>query len=55
MPITDVVKKQLAQKRRLFFKVCLRCGGKNPLSAKRCRRCRSEDLRLKNRALGVKK
>jgi large subunit ribosomal protein L40e len=55
VPIADVVKKQIAQRRRLFFKVCLRCGTRNPLAASRCRKCRSEDLRLKNRALGVKK
>ncbi|MCL4437042.1 MAG: 50S ribosomal protein L40e [Thaumarchaeota archaeon] len=55
MPITDAVKKQIAQKRRLYFKICLRCGSKNPISATRCRKCRSPDLRLKNRALGVKK
>ncbi|MCP8310048.1 MAG: 50S ribosomal protein L40e [Candidatus Methylarchaceae archaeon HK02M1] len=55
MPITDVIKKQLAQKRRLFFKICLKCGSKNPLSATRCRKCRSESLRLKNRSLGAKK
>lgn len=55
MPITDVMKKQLAQKRKLFFKICLRCGSKNPILATRCRKCKSEDLRLKNRALGAKK
>ncbi|MEM1995056.1 MAG: 50S ribosomal protein L40e [Nitrososphaerales archaeon] len=55
MPITDAIKKQLAQKRKLFFKICLRCGKKNPITATRCRKCRSEDLRLKNRTLGAKK
>jgi large subunit ribosomal protein L40e len=55
MPITDVAKKQLAQKRKLFFKICLRCGKKNAITATRCRRCRSDDLRLKNRTLGAKK
>lgn len=55
MPIADAVKKQIAQKRRLFFKVCMRCGRKNSIEAIRCRECRSDDLRLKNRALGVKK
>jgi large subunit ribosomal protein L40e len=55
MPITDAFKKQLAQKRRLFFKICLRCGGKNALVAERCRKCRGGPLRLKNRALGAKK
>ncbi|MEM3437441.1 MAG: 50S ribosomal protein L40e [Nitrososphaerales archaeon] len=55
MPITDVMKKQLAQKRKLFFKICLKCGLKNSIAATRCRKCKSEDLRLKNRALAVKK
>ncbi len=55
MPITDATKKQMAQKRRLFFKICLRCGSKNPISATRCRKCHAQALRLKNRALGVKK
>ncbi|MDG6997604.1 MAG: 50S ribosomal protein L40e [Nitrososphaerota archaeon] len=48
-------KKQIAQKRRLFFKICLVCGSKNSISATRCRKCKHEALRLKNRALGVKK
>ncbi|MEE9586138.1 MAG: 50S ribosomal protein L40e [Nitrososphaerales archaeon] len=55
MPITDVVKKQIAQKRRLYFKICLKCGRKNPITATRCRSCRSSALRTKNRSLGVKK
>ena len=55
MPITDVEKKQIAQKRRLFFKICMRCGAKNSIEAARCRGCRSDDLRLKNRSVGVKK
>lgn len=55
MPIADAAKKQIAQRRRLFFKVCMRCGRKNSIEALRCRKCHSGDLRLKNRALGVKK
>jgi len=55
MPITDAFKKQIAQQRRLFFKICFRCGAKNPITADRCRKCRWEQLRLKNRTLGVKK
>jgi len=55
LPITDVTKKQIAQKRRLFLKVCLRCGARNPLDAERCRKCKTSDLRLKNRSVGVKK
>jgi len=55
MPITDVIKKQIAQKRRLYFKVCMKCGRRNPISASRCRGCRSSALRKKNTSLGVKK
>jgi large subunit ribosomal protein L40e len=55
MPITDAAKKQIAQQRRLFFKVCFKCGGRNPISASRCRKCRGSQLRLKNRTLGAKK
>ncbi len=55
MPIADPAKKQLAMKRRLYFKICMRCGAKNPPDATRCRKCRSKDLRTKNRQLGAKK
>jgi large subunit ribosomal protein L40e len=55
MPISDATKKQIAQKRRLFLQVCLRCGARNPLEAERCRKCKSSDLRLKNRSVGLKK
>ncbi len=55
MPITDAIKKQIAQKSLLFSKICMRCGSKNSIAADRCRRCHSGDLRLKNRALGAKK
>jgi large subunit ribosomal protein L40e len=55
MPITDVAKKQIAQRRRLFFKICLKCGSKNSIRAKRCRKCGTDALRLKNRQVGPKK
>jgi large subunit ribosomal protein L40e len=55
LPITDVTKKQIAQKRRLFLKVCLICGARNSLAASRCRKCHGSELRLKNRAVGLKK
>jgi ubiquitin-large subunit ribosomal protein L40e len=55
LPIADATKKQIAQKRRLFLQVCLRCGARNPLQAARCRKCGSPDLRLKNRSVGLKK
>jgi large subunit ribosomal protein L40e len=55
LPIADVTKKQIAQKKRLFLKVCLKCGSRNPLAATRCRKCHASDLRLKNRSVGLKK
>ncbi len=55
MPITDTVKKQLAQKRRLFFKICFKCGARNSIEAVRCRKCKGDKMRLKNRTLGAKK
>ena len=55
MPITDIIKKQIAQQRRLFFQVCLKCGVRNSISAERCRKCHSKHMRLKNRTMGVKK
>ncbi len=55
MPITDPEKKQLAQKARLYMKICFYCGARNSIDAKRCRKCHNSYLRLKNRTLGVKK
>ena len=55
MPITDTLKKQIAQRRRLFLKICMNCGARNSINAEKCRRCRGKDLRLKNRTLGPKK
>ena len=54
LPITDVVKKQLAQKHRLYYKICRNCGSKNAADAKRCRKCRNYNLRWKKRELGTK-
>ncbi|MCJ7505774.1 50S ribosomal protein L40e [Candidatus Bathyarchaeota archaeon] len=54
MPITDVAKKQLAQRHRLFYKICRNCGVRNAPGAYRCRKCRSGSLRWKKRELGAK-
>ncbi len=54
MPITDVFKKQLAQKHRLHYKVCRDCGARNAKAASLCRKCRSYNLRWKKRELGAK-
>jgi large subunit ribosomal protein L40e len=54
LPITDVFKKQLAQKHKLHYKVCRSCGARNALAASMCRKCRGHNLRLKKRELGAK-
>ncbi|OYT56931.1 50S ribosomal protein L40e [Euryarchaeota archaeon ex4484_162] len=36
-----------AEKRLLNKKVCMKCGALNAPRAKRCRRCRSKELRPK--------
>ena len=53
--VADQLKKQIAQKARLHMKICISCGARLDMSATRCRKCRSTQLRLKNRALGIKK
>ena len=55
MPVTDPEKKQIAQRARLYMKICFNCGARNSLAATRCRKCHNKYLRLKNRALGIKK
>ena len=55
MPVTDPEKKKIAQKARLHMKICFNCGARNSLAATRCRKCHNKYLRLKNRALGIKK
>ncbi|AJZ75101.1 50S ribosomal protein L40e [Candidatus Nitrosotenuis cloacae] len=55
MPITDPEKKRIAQGARLHMKICLNCGVRNSMAATRCRKCRTQYLRLKNRTLGAKK
>ena len=54
MPITDVAKKQLAQERRLHYKVCRNCGARNAKAATGCRKCKGHNLRWKKRELGAK-
>lgn len=55
MPIADPEKRQIAQRARLYLKICFKCGAHNSLAATRCRKCHNNYLRLKNRVLGVKK
>jgi large subunit ribosomal protein L40e len=55
MPIADPVLIQLAQRRRLFSKICRKCGAKNAFAAVKCRRCKSNNLRAKKRERKGKK
>lgn len=51
MPIVDPIKKTIAQKRRLYMKICMKCGVRNAATALKCRKCRSKSLRWKKREL----
>ena len=48
-------KRELAMRYRLYYKVCRRCGSRNPPEAEKCRRCKSRNLRWKKRLRGFKK
>lgn len=45
----------LAQKYRLYYKICRECGARNSPAAEKCRKCKSKNLRWKKRTLGIKK
>ncbi len=51
MPVEDPFKRSIAMKALLGYKICRKCGARNPLSATRCRRCKSRNLRLKKTKL----
>ncbi|MBD3254089.1 MAG: 50S ribosomal protein L40e [Candidatus Lokiarchaeota archaeon] len=51
MPIEDPFKRKIVRYHLLEKSVCRRCGALNPLKAKKCRRCRGKDLRIKKRDL----
>ena len=50
-PIDDPYKRRIARYHLLEKSVCRSCGAINPIKAKKCRRCRGKDLRLKKREL----
>ncbi|MEM2109838.1 MAG: 50S ribosomal protein L40e [Candidatus Odinarchaeota archaeon] len=52
MPITDADKKYIAAHSLLYVNVCRKCGARNPLNNKKCRRCKSPVLRPKKREIG---
>ncbi|HLN44770.1 MAG TPA: 50S ribosomal protein L40e [Candidatus Sulfotelmatobacter sp.] len=51
MPILDPVKKTIAQKARLYKKICRDCGATNASTATKCRKCRGKNLRWKKREI----
>ncbi len=53
MPLRDEFKLELARKRRLYVKICRKCGARNPPTAEKCRRCKSKNLRWKK--MGTKR
>ncbi|RLG92720.1 MAG: 50S ribosomal protein L40e [Candidatus Hecatellales archaeon] len=55
MPVTDFLKRTLAQQHRLYYKICRKCGARNAPTAWKCRKCKSTNLRWKKRELGAKK
>ncbi|WP_445870160.1 50S ribosomal protein L40e [Candidatus Jordarchaeum sp.] len=49
MPIGDPDKRRIAAEHLLYVKICRKCYARNPISATKCRRCKSKRLRLKKR------
>ncbi|MEM2144210.1 MAG: 50S ribosomal protein L40e [Candidatus Jordarchaeaceae archaeon] len=49
MPIADSDKRRIAAEHLLYVKICRKCYARNALSATKCRRCKSDRLRLKKR------
>lgn len=49
MPIVDPLKRSIAQRKRLYMKICRDCGVRNAPTAEKCRKCRSRNLRWKKR------
>ncbi|MFX0162428.1 MAG: 50S ribosomal protein L40e [Candidatus Hodarchaeota archaeon] len=47
MPVVDPEKREIARKALIHSKICRKCYARNPVTATRCRRCRSHRLRMK--------
>ncbi len=47
MPINDPELIAIARKALLDVKICRKCYARNPLSAQKCRKCKSKRLRVK--------
>jgi large subunit ribosomal protein L40e len=51
MPVVDPVKRRIAWEKRLYMKICRKCGVRNAPKATKCRKCRGKNLRWKRREL----
>ncbi|MDM7274576.1 MAG: 50S ribosomal protein L40e [Thermoprotei archaeon] len=49
MALRDPEMLAIFERRVVLKKVCRKCGALNPISAVKCRRCRSRNLRVKKR------
>ncbi|MGQ4915004.1 MAG: 50S ribosomal protein L40e [Candidatus Asgardarchaeia archaeon] len=49
MPITDPYKREIVAYHLWNVKICRKCYARNPISATKCRRCKSKRLRLKKK------
>ena len=47
MPVHDPEKREIARAVLLQVTICRKCYARNPIKAKKCRRCRSTRLRRK--------
>lgn len=47
MPVTNPEYRAIARAHTMDKKVCRKCYATNPVSAKKCRKCRSKELRMK--------
>jgi len=55
MPVSDPEKIAIVEARVLNKLVCRKCGALNPPGAKKCRRCKSKNLRPKKKGSGFRK
>jgi len=55
LPVADPKLVEIAARRVLDKMVCRKCGALNPPGAKKCRRCKSKNLRPKKKKSGFKK
>ncbi|MHA1116332.1 MAG: 50S ribosomal protein L40e [Candidatus Heimdallarchaeum aukensis] len=47
MPVTNPEHRAIARAHLMDVKVCRECSATNPITAKKCRKCRSKNLRMR--------